>query len=205
MRFEGVATEPSAVIAALAVEALLQTGGDVIEPWSRVMAAGGVTSAVSAFVATLVVGGLLVAIAPDYTERTVARVHEEPGECIVYGVVASIGFLLVAIALIVTIVGILVAIPLLFVVAVVGLVGSVLAYLAVGERLVGNESGWGGPLVLGAVVNAVLAFTSIGGLIGLVISAAGFGAVIRDWRSDEDEAVEPEVGDAVGAGTRGRR
>lgn len=183
----------------------LQIGGDVIDPWAGVTGAGGLGSATFGVLATLIVGGLLVSIAPSYTERTVAAVSEEPVECIAYGIFASLAALVIAVALVFTVVGILVALPLVLVLAVAGAVGSTVGFLAVADRLVGTDDGWGQALLVAAGINGVLAFTSVGGLVGLAIGAAGFGSVIRDWRRDGGEGADAPSEQAIGAGVRGRR
>jgi len=142
----------------------------------------GLTStAVGAFLSTLVVGAILVAVAPAYTERKMATLLEEPVGSFIYGFV-SLGLLvLVIVVLVLTIVGIVVAMPLVLVAYVVWVVGASIAYLAIGARLVGREDGWTKPLFAGAAINGVLTLTGIGGLVTFAIGAAGFGAVLRDY------------------------
>lgn len=193
-----------AVHAALATDLLLQTGGDVIDPWAGVTGAGGLGSATFGFLATLVVGGLLVAVAPSYVERNVAAVADEPFECLAYGIVTYLVAVVVAIALVFTLVGIVVVIPLVLVLAIAGVVGNVIGFLAVADRLIGTDGGWTTPVVAAACINAALAFTSVGGVIGLAISAVGFGAVVRDWRRDDGQH-DASSEQALGAGVRGRR
>jgi hypothetical protein len=142
---------------------------------------GLVGGAVGAFLTTLVVGGILVAVAPEYTERMGARVLDEPVGAFVYGVVALLTLVVVTVLLAITIIGILVAVPLAIVAYVVWAVGAAIAYLAIGDRLVGHDDGWLKPLLVGAGINGVLALTGIGGLIAFCIGATGFGAVLRNW------------------------
>lgn len=144
-------------------------------------AAGIVGGAVGAFLTTLVVGGIMLAVAPAYTERMRAIVLDEPVGAFVYGIVALLVVVVVAIVLAITIIGILLALPLVIVAYVVWAVGSAIAYLAIGDRLVGHEDGWLKPLLVGAGINGVLALTGVGGLVAFGIGAAGFGAVLRDW------------------------
>ena len=143
--------------------------------------AGLVGGAVGAFLTTLIVGGILVAVAPGYTERMGASVLEEPVGAFVYGVVALLALVVVTLLLAITIVGILLAVPLALVAYVVWAVGAAVAYLAIGDRLVGHEDGWLKPLLVGAAINGVLTVTGIGGLIAFGIGATGFGAVLRNW------------------------
>jgi hypothetical protein len=60
-------------------------------------------------------------------------------------------------------------------------VGASIAFLAVGDRLVGHEDGWTKPLLVGAAINGGLTLTGIGGIVTFGIGAAGFGAVLRDF------------------------
>lgn len=137
-------------------------------------------SAVSTFLTTLIVGGILVALAPDYTERKMETVRRDPvGSCL-YGLAVIVGIVLVAVLLFLTLVGAIVALPLLVVAIVVWAVGAAIAFLAIAERLVGHDDGWLLPLLVAAGMNGGLALTGIGGLVALCIGAAGFGAVLRD-------------------------
>lgn len=135
--------------------------------------------AVGAFLTTLVVGAILIAIVPEYTQRMMAMVAEEPVGSFVYGLVSLVLLLAASFLLFVTIIGIVVAIPLLLVAYVVWGIGAAIAYLAIADRLVGHEDGWLQPLLVGAGINGVLTITGIGGLVAFGIGAAGFGAVLR--------------------------
>lgn len=139
------------------------------------------SGAVGAFLTTLLVGVILLALAPDYTERTAAAVQDRPVQALVYGLVSLLGLVLLVILLFLTIVGILFLIPLVIVAYLVWAVGSAVAFLAIGERLVG-ERGLPAALVVGALINGGLALTGIGGLVSFCIGAAGFGTVIQGWR-----------------------
>ncbi|WP_324662840.1 hypothetical protein [Haloarcula sediminis] len=138
-------------------------------------------SAVGAFLTTLVVGGILVAVVPEYTERKMQTLLDEPVGSFIYGLVSLIFFALVVFVLVITIFGIFIAIPLVLVLYIVWAVGVSIAFLAIGERLVGREDGWAKPLLVGAGINGALTLTGIGGILTLAIGAAGFGAVLRDY------------------------
>ncbi|WP_439028638.1 hypothetical protein [Haloarchaeobius sp. DT45] len=142
---------------------------------------GLVGGAISAFLTTLLVGAILVALAPTYTEKMMDRVLSEPVGSALYGILSLVLVLVLTLILVITIIGILVAIPLGIVVFVAWAVGAAIAYLAIGERLVGREDGWAKPLLVGAAINGGLALTGIGGLVAFCIGAAGFGAVLRSW------------------------
>jgi len=138
-------------------------------------------SAVTAFLTTLVVGAILVAVAPDYTERKMTTLLEDPLGAFLYGAVVLIFLVLVVVILAITIIGLLVAVPLALVSYLVWAVGAAIAFLAVGERLVGRADGWAKPLVVGAAINGALTLTGVGGILTFAIGAAGFGAVLRDF------------------------
>lgn len=142
---------------------------------------GLVGGAVGAFLTTLVVGAILVAVAPEYTERMMAVVLDDPVGSFAYGILSLIVLFLVTFLLVITVIGILVALPLLLVAYVVWAVGAAIAYLAIAERLVGHDDGWLKPLLAGAVINGLLAVTGVGGIVAICIGAAGFGAVLDAW------------------------
>ena len=136
-------------------------------------------SAIGAFLSTLIVGVLLMALAPEYTDRMKRSVVDDPVQSFLYGVLFVVGLVLLIVALALTIVGILVVIPLAFLAYVLWAVGSAIAFLAIGERIVESED-WRLPLLVGALLNGGLALTGIGGLFSFLIGSAGFGAVVRD-------------------------
>jgi hypothetical protein len=167
--------DPLALLDALA----LQAGPNVdvtVDPVANVL--GG---ALGAAVSTLVVGAILVTLAPDYVERTMDVVVDEPVGSLLWGVFILLAVFVLSVALVITVVGVLLAIPLLLVTWVAWAAGSAVAFLAVADRLVGHEDGWLKPLAVAAAANGLLAVTGIGGLVSFVVGAAGFGAVVRDY------------------------
>lgn len=142
---------------------------------------GLIASGVGAFLTTLVVGGILLALAEAYTVRTIASVLDNPVESFGYGIVALLALVLLTVLLVITIIGILVAVPLLLVAFVIWAVGAAVAYLAIADRIVGHEDGWLKPLLLAAGISGALAVTGIGGIIAFAVGATGFGAILRGW------------------------
>jgi hypothetical protein len=136
--------------------------------------------AVSAFFTTLVVGALLVAFAPEYTERMIDEVFEDPVGPFLYGIMVLLLLGVLIFLLVISIIGILFAIPLLIVAVLVWAAGSSLALLGIADRLVDHEDGWLVPLLVAAAINAGLALSGIGGLISLVLGALGFGTILDD-------------------------
>jgi hypothetical protein len=137
--------------------------------------------AVGAFLTTLLVGAILVALAPGYVRARTADVVDRPLATLVYGLVSLLFLVVVTVVLALTLVGLVVAVPLAVVTYLAWAVGSAVAFLAVGERLVGADDGWTRPLLVGAGVNGLLALTGVGGLVSAVVGAAGFGAVVRPY------------------------
>lgn len=138
------------------------------------LAARTLTSALLA----LVVAGGLVALVPNYVERTTDRILDAPGETFVYGIVIGIVGGIVAVVLVFTVIGILVAVPIIIALGVVGYLG----FLAVG-RAASDSRG----TVLAVAVTAAAVTGGIpvlGGLVGLVLSSMGIGAAYLDYRDD---------------------
>jgi hypothetical protein len=138
-----------------------------------------VGSAASVFLTTLLVGAIIVALAPEYTQRRMADVVDRPIGTFGYGLVSIVLLVLVTIVLVITIIGILIAIPFAVLSYVVWAIGSAIAFLAVADRLVGHRDGWAKPLIVGAGINGLLTLTGIGALVSFCVGAAGFGAVLQ--------------------------
>ncbi|WP_336327017.1 hypothetical protein [Halovenus sp. HT40] len=68
--------------------------------------------AVSAFFTTLIVGALLVAFAPDYTERMIDDVFEDPVGPFLYGIMILLILVVLIVLLVISIIGTLFVIPL---------------------------------------------------------------------------------------------
>lgn len=136
-------------------------------------------SAIGAFLTTLVVGAILIAVVPEYTERMMGVVLDDPAGSFVYGILSLIVLFVVTLLLVITVIGILAAFPLMVVAYVVWAIGAAIAYLAIADRLVGHENGWLKPLLVGAGINGLLVVTGIGGLLTICIGATGFGAVLK--------------------------
>ncbi|MFB6136880.1 MAG: hypothetical protein ABEJ42_00880 [Halobacteriaceae archaeon] len=133
------------------------------------------------FLTTLAVGAVLVSLTPAFTRARMARVVADPVGSLVSGLVCLVFVVLVTVVLVFTVVGIVVAVPFAVAAFAVWAVGSAVAFLAVGDRLVGHEEGWLRPLLVGAAVNGALTVTGLGALLSFCVGAAGFGAVLRDW------------------------
>jgi hypothetical protein len=136
--------------------------------------------ALAAFLTTLVLAGILVALAPAYTRLRMRDVLDEPINSFIYGFVSIVAIGLLALLLVVTLVGVLVALPLLIVAVLVWEFGSAIAFLAIADRLIGDDDEWLTAVVLAAVFHGALSLTGVGWLVSFCLGAAGFGAVLQE-------------------------
>lgn len=162
-----------------------------------------------ALLTTLIVGALLIALAPDFTEERVATVWDDWGGSFLWGLIGIGGVIAISILLVISLIGILFVIPFLILAYVAWAVGATIAFLAAGERLADafgigvredrsrSSDEWGDtstddrerddqrdklvPLLIAAVLNGGLTATGIGGLVSLGIGMVGFGALLRDY------------------------
>jgi len=126
-----VGPEVGAVLVTQAFGPGEQGGVDVtIDP-----AAGILGSAGAAFLTTLLVGAILIALWPVYTDRKMATVWDEPIGSFLWGLVGIGGVIVLSILLVISIVGLLFVIPFLIVAYLAWAVGSTIAFLAIGDRL----------------------------------------------------------------------
>lgn len=139
------------------------------------------TRALGNFVFMLVVGGILLAVAPSYVDRLSENINAEPVANFGWGILVYIGTIVLAVVLVITIIGAIIAIPLMLVLVIAVIVGQVVAFIAVLSRWVDGE--WQALGAAAVVAGALSLVPGIGALVNLVISAIGFGAVVRDWRS----------------------
>lgn len=170
--------ELSTALGAVALLVGLALPAAAQQPPDRVPTTGGsmLLDAAVAGVVTLLVGGGFVALAPEYTERTTDRALEDPGETFLYGLGILVAAIVVVFLLAITIVGLVLAIPLVIVLAVVGQLG----YLAAG-RAVADD--WGVALLFAVVVSALSnGVPVLGGLVGFVLGSVGTGAWYLDYR-----------------------
>lgn len=148
---------------------------------------GSTLSAAGTFVGTLIIGALLLALAPDFTERIIDTIEDEPVTSFLWGLGIFVALVAIVIVLFITLIGIFIAVPLIIVMIFVSLFGGALVFINIGERLLEaadvETSHWG-HLVVGALVATVLAaIPFIGGLANFVINSVGVGAIVYRWRS----------------------
>ena len=143
--------------------------------------AGLLGGAVGAFALTVVLGAIMVAVAPRYTESKMASLRRDPVGAVVYGIALVIAVALVALLLLFSVVGIPVVIVLFVPLVLIWGIGSAIAFLAIAEGLLDGEGEWLLPLLVAGALSGGLALTGIGGVVSFCIGAAGFGAVLRDY------------------------
>jgi len=143
---------------------------------------GGVLGgAVTAFLTTLVFGAVALAVRPDWVDRTAASFLDDLVGSFLYGLLGLVAVACLTFLLVISLVGIPVAFFLVLAAYVLWAVGSAVAFLAIGDRLVDRPDDRLVPLAVGAGINGALVLTGIGSIVALCIGAAGFGAVVRRW------------------------
>lgn len=157
-----------------------------------------VGQAIGAAVFTLVVGGLLVLVAPEYTERTTDRAIDNPGETFLFGVGIFVAAVVVIFLLAITIVGLVLVIPIVVALAVVAELG----YLAFGRAVVDD---WPAVLLVSAAVAAFAGGVPLlGGLVGFLLGCVGTGAWYLEYRDGGSGTGSGSTGvDSTPGGTAG--
>lgn len=155
--------------------------------------------AITSAVFTGVIGGLLVAVAPDYTERTTDRILQDPGGTFLYGLGIFVATIVVVFLLAITVIGLLLAIPIVIAMAVIGVLG----YLAAGRVFFDD---WAPALLVAAVTSAFTGGVPIlGGLVGFLLGCVAFGAWYLEFRSDGSRSGGSSRGVDPGSGGASRR
>lgn len=139
-------------------------------------------------VVNLVLAGALVAFGPRYAARTVADLREDPGGAFVWGLAVGIGGPILLAIFAITIIGLVVAIPGAVAFAILGIVGSAVTVVWIGDLLVdGRGTVDGKTAAVGALALSVPESVPIlGNLVSVVLGFFGLGVVsagvYRSWR-----------------------
>lgn len=138
---------------------------------------------------TLLIGGALT-VGESYTDRTTTIIRENPVRCFFWGAVIYVGVVVIAVALALTMVGLVVALPLAALAGTAFLIWGQLGLLGVGRIAV--EQKW---LALGVAV--VLSFLTgivpvAGPILGSVLYVTGLGAGFIDLRQQNRSKPDPE-------------
>jgi cytoskeletal protein CcmA (bactofilin family) len=170
--------------------------GDVVEEdWADAANGWGWVSALAWWLAvsvsTLIVGLLLVWLAPGALHAAERAVRERLGATVAWGVGLAIGVPLLGILALVTVVGIPFGVALLLAAIPVLLVAYVTTAWIVGRRVLRNRStspwtalfaGWG-------ILRALALIPVLGGLVGVAATVVGLGALaVALWRARRPRA-----------------
>jgi cytoskeletal protein CcmA (bactofilin family) len=149
-------------------------------------------------VSTLIVGALLVWLAPGALSAAERAVRDHLGATIGWGVGIAIGVPLLAILALVTLVGIPFGVALLLAAIPVLVVAYTTTMWIVGRRVLGNRSTspWAALLAGWGILRVLALIPVAGGLVGLVATVVGLGALaVALWhaRRPRAPAARPEA------------
>jgi hypothetical protein len=160
------------------------------EDWADAASGWGWVSALAWWVAvsvsTLIVGALLVWLAPATLRAAERAVREHIGAAVGWGVAIAIGLPLLAVLALVTLVGIPFGVALLLAAIPVLLVAYMTAAWIVGRRVLRNRSTspWGALLTGWGILRVLALIPVAGALVGLVATVLGLGALaVALWRA----------------------
>jgi hypothetical protein len=178
-------------------------GGKVTnENWADAANGGGFVSAfawwLAVSVSTLIVGALLVWLAPGALHAAERAVREHLGATVGWGVAIAIGVPLLAILALVTLVGIPFGVALLLAAIPVLLIAYATSAWIVGRRVLRGRSSspWVALLAGWAILRVLALIPVVGGLVGLVATVVGLGALtVALWhaRRPGAPAARPEA------------
>lgn len=141
-------------------------------------------SAGATLVFDLLVGVLLVGLVPDYVRKTTEWIRNEPVSSFLWGLGISIVLGILIFVFAITIVGLLLAVPLVILGLILGIVGNVLAMTTIGililERADREADLWPALFVGVAIAVIVGLVPFVGGLFNFVVGMIGFGAVVSN-------------------------
>jgi cytoskeletal protein CcmA (bactofilin family) len=178
-----------------------QIGGKVeSENWSDASNGWGWVSTLgwwlAVSVSTLIVGALLVWLAPGALRAAERAVRERLGASVGWGVAIAIGAPLLAILALVTLVGIPFGIALLLAAIPILLIAYTTTAWIVGRAVLRNASPWLALLAGWGILRIVALIPVAGAIVGLVATVVGLGALtVAVWRARGPgaRAARPEV------------
>jgi hypothetical protein len=142
-------------------------------------------------VSTLVVGILLVWLAPGALHAAARAAREHVGAAIGWGIAMAIGVPLLAVLALATLVGIPLGIALLLAAIPVLLVAYATAAWIIGRRVLRNRSSspWVALLAGWGILRVLALIPAVGALVGLVATVVGLGALtVALWQSRRPRA-----------------
>ncbi|WP_277552583.1 hypothetical protein [Halobaculum limi] len=132
-------------------------------------------------VGNVILGGLLLVFGPDYADRKVAQFRTDPRQSTIWGVLVSVGVPVTLFALVFSLVGIILALPGVFVFAGVFLVASAVTVVLAGSVVGDAPAASGRSVLIGSLVVGLLSsIPLVGGLLGWVVTLPGLGMVGHD-------------------------
>jgi hypothetical protein len=166
-------------------------GGEISnEDWADAASGWGWVSLIgwwlAVSVSTLIVGVLLVLLAPAALYAAERAVRERLGATVAWGVAIAIGVPLLAVLALVTLVGIPFGVALLLAAVPVLLVAYVTSAWVVGRRVLRNRSTspWAALLVGWGILRLLALIPVAGALVGLAATVVGLGALaVALWRA----------------------
>jgi len=132
-------------------------------------------------VINLVLGGVLLGLAPDYARRMVSAINDDTGSALLWGLLVGIGVPVALVLIAITIIGLLITIPGLLALFFLGLIGNAVTICWIGALLTGADDPDGRAVGAGAVaLAAVGAVPLLGNLVTTLLGFVGLGVVGRD-------------------------
>lgn len=151
-------------------------------PWGLI---GALTLWVAVGVSALVLGLVLIAVAPRAADAAARAAREDLGATIGFGVVVFFGLPLAAVTAMITLVGMPLGVGLLLALLPLGAIGYVTGCYLVGRRVVREPSGRTVAFLAGlGIMRAVALVPVLGALAGVALTAVGLGALlVALWRA----------------------
>ncbi|MGE5444987.1 MAG: hypothetical protein ACM3SR_10370 [Ignavibacteriales bacterium] len=133
-------------------------------------------------VSSLVIGLLMLKFLPVYTQRTANVITENPWASLGIGFLTTVLFPVIFIILLVTLVGIPIALILLFTFLIIAYITKVFVSLLIGQKIfkfIGRQTKSGWALVVGLIVYGIITIIPvIGWIVSMLVFLFGLGGVI---------------------------
>ena len=133
-----------------------------------------------ALLINLVLGGLLLALAPEYVRRTVGAIRDDPGSAFLWGLLVGIALPIGLVLVAFTLVGLLITIPGLLALVVLGIVGNAVAICWIGSLMTGDSVDAAAVGAGSLALAAVAAVPVLGNPATTLVGFFGLGVVGRD-------------------------
>ncbi|MUW14762.1 hypothetical protein GJ633_08835 [Halorubrum sp. CBA1125] len=161
-----------------------------------------------------ILGAIVIAVAPTFTDEGTRYVRSDPVTAFVYGFGAYLAIVAATVLLAITLIGLVVVVPGLIALAIVSVATTTVGVVALG-RWVGDAldvdvgGGLGAALLVGALAWSLLGLVPIlGGLVTFALNAMGLGylaARLLDDHYDDGDRVTTGSTGSPGTGRQDRR